>query len=101
MARRLYSAEEAYNILAGEESNGELSASDFSSFSDSESDVDYKPVLTSGTLTASEEENESPPARRRRTGEEAVPSTSTAVPFTSTAVPRQRPRTSGVSPQSQ
>ncbi|PIO38647.1 hypothetical protein AB205_0014690, partial [Aquarana catesbeiana] len=62
---KFFPAEEAYNILAAE-SNGDLSASD-SSNSDSKPDVDYEPVLSSGTLTASEQD-ESPPARRRRSG---------------------------------
>ncbi|PIO27980.1 hypothetical protein AB205_0063690, partial [Aquarana catesbeiana] len=96
MSKKSFSAEEAYQILStADESNGELSFSDSLSNSDSESDVNYEPVLSSGTLTDSEEE-EIRPAKRRRSGEEAVASTSTAgaststaVPSTSTAVPRQ------------
>ena len=87
----------------------ELSASE-SSESESDSEVNYEPVISSGTQTDSDEEEYCPPAKRRHSGEEeavpstssAVPSTSSAVPSTSTTVPRQeRPSSSGVSPRPQ
>ena len=89
MSKRPYSTEKAFQILsAPDESNVELSLSDSISISnsDSEFDVTYEPAFSSATLSDSEEED-SRPAKRRRSGEEAVPSTSTAVPSTSTAVP--------------
>ncbi|PIO36361.1 hypothetical protein AB205_0212360, partial [Aquarana catesbeiana] len=87
MSKRSFSAEEAYQILSqADESNGELSFSHSLSNSDSELDINYEPVLSSGTLSDSEEEDIRP-AKQRHSGEEAVASTSTAVPSTSTAVP--------------
>ena len=58
MAKRSFSAEQAYEILAADGSNGELPDSDSSANSDAKSDVNYEPIVGSGTETSEEEEEE-------------------------------------------